>query len=92
MRENTGGFNAPSREAIWYRLHKLSEGADWTYNYEDFVAYDVVNRKASPSTAANVWSPWRTKAAYQPQPPVIVGKTWKEVISGRPAAGLRGRK
>jgi hypothetical protein len=92
MRENTGGFNAPSREAIWYRLHKLSEGADWTYNYEDFVAYDVVNRKTSPSTAANVWSPWRTKAAYQPQPPVIVGKTWKEVISGRPAAGSRDRK
>lgn len=31
-------FNAPSREAIWYRIHKLAYGDSWVYNYEDFVA------------------------------------------------------
>ncbi len=49
MLNNTGGFNAPSREAIWYRLHKLAYGKDWQYHYEDFVSYDAVNRKASVS-------------------------------------------
>lgn len=44
MRYNVGGFNAPSREAIYYRIHKLAYGASWTYNFEDFVTYDAVNR------------------------------------------------
>jgi len=81
MRNNRGGFNAPSREAIWFRMQKLSNGADWSYNYEEFVSYDAVNRKTSATTAANTWSPWGTKARYQAQPPVLVGKTWKETIS-----------
>jgi hypothetical protein len=29
MRHNTDGFNAPSREAIYYRINKLAYGADW---------------------------------------------------------------
>ncbi len=49
MLNNTGGFNAPSREAIWYRLHKLAYGKGWQYHYEDFVSYDAINRKASAS-------------------------------------------
>ena len=52
MRYNTGGFNAPSREAIWYRIHKLAYGKDWTYRYEDFVSYDARNRKTSASSNA----------------------------------------
>ena len=34
MRHNTGGFNAPSREAIYYRIHKLAYGSSWEYDYE----------------------------------------------------------
>ncbi len=45
MKNNKGGFNAPSREAIWYRIHKLAYGDEWEYDYEDFVEYDEVNRK-----------------------------------------------
>ena len=81
MRDNTGGFNAPSREAIWYRLHKLAYGESWQYDYEEFVAYDAVNRKTEASAA----SPRR----YAPErpftptaPPVVVEKSWREVLNG----------
>ena len=43
MRYNTGGFNAPSREAIYYRIHKLAYGAEWEYSFEDFLEYDKIN-------------------------------------------------
>ncbi|MBR0305682.1 MAG: hypothetical protein IIX07_02585, partial [Lachnospiraceae bacterium] len=46
MRYNVGGFNAPSREAIYYRINKLAYGKDWEYDYEDFVEYDAINRSA----------------------------------------------
>lgn len=44
MNHRNGGFNAPSREAIYIRIHKLAYGDSWTYNYEEFVAYDAKNR------------------------------------------------
>ncbi|MBQ9398539.1 MAG: Ig-like domain-containing protein [Bacteroidales bacterium] len=44
MNDNTGGFNAPSRYAIWYRIHKQAYGEDWQGTYEDFVQYDKVNQ------------------------------------------------
>lgn len=47
MNKNTGGFNAPSREAIWYRIHKLAYGADWEYDFEKFVEFDTKSRAAS---------------------------------------------
>ena len=43
MRYNTGGFNAPSREAIWYRIHKLAYGDQWKYSFESFLDYDTKN-------------------------------------------------
>ena len=45
MKDNTGFFNAPSREAIYYRMHKLAYGASWTYNHETFVSQDKKNIK-----------------------------------------------
>jgi hypothetical protein len=44
MNDNMGGFNAPSRYTIWYRIHKLAYGSAWNGTYEDFAAYDAVNR------------------------------------------------
>ena len=38
-------FNAPSREAIYKRIHQIANGKDWEYNFEDFVEWD----KAHPS-------------------------------------------
>ena len=79
MRYNVGGFNAPSREAIWYRIHKLAYGAEWTYDYEEFVAWDALNRKTAASSA----SPRR----YAPEkpftptaPPVVVPRRWNDPV------------
>lgn len=47
MRHNVGGYNAPSREAIYKRIMQLSEGRGWKYDYETFVAYDAINRSAA---------------------------------------------
>ena len=74
MRYNEGGFNAPSREAIYIRINKLAYGDDWQYDYDDFVAYDAVNRK---SAASHTY----ISRKYEPTaPPVIISKTWHEAM------------
>ena len=47
MRQNVGGFNAPSREAIYKRIMSLSQGSGWKYDFEAFASYDEINRSAS---------------------------------------------
>ena len=44
VRGGDGEFNAPSREAIYYRIHKLAYGDSWIYSFEDFAQYDAINR------------------------------------------------
>lgn len=46
-----GQFNAPSREAIYYRIHKLAYGKDWQYNFEDFVQWDLKNIQSESKTS-----------------------------------------
>lgn len=46
MNENTGMFNAPSREIIYKRIHTLAFGKDWVYDYETFVEWDQKNIEA----------------------------------------------
>lgn len=70
MCDNVGCFNAPSREQIYKRLHKLAYGKTWTYDYEEFVAYDAVNLVPA------------TKARRQPRPLPHTGRSVIEV-SGR---------
>lgn len=79
MNNNYGGFNAPSRESIYYRIHKLAYGADWEYDYEEFVEYDAVNR----SDAAGTISPADyVHKRYEPTaPPVIIRHSWREAGS-----------
>lgn len=36
-------FNAPSREAIYRRIHLISEGPGWVYDFDDFVEWDAKN-------------------------------------------------
>lgn len=78
MLDNLRGFNAPSREAIYYRIHKLAYGEGWTYNYEDFVNYDVVNR--NKKMQSNDREDAQTRRAVLPAP-VVVGKSWRDVVS-----------
>ena len=80
MRYNTGGFNAPSREAIYYRIHKLAYGEDWEYDYEKFVEYDAINRAAAAGGPQKRRANYVEKQ-YEPlHPPVVVGKTWREAV------------
>ena len=79
MSVNTGGFNAPSREAIYYRIHKLAYGDDWEYDYEKFVKYDAVNRAAVAAGGPQKRRANYVEKQYEPlHPPVVVGKTWRE--------------
>ena len=78
MNDNQGGFNAPSRYTIWYRIHKLAYGSEWNGTYEDFVAYDTVNRKTAEQASRGPWRPAHMNAQRQHQPPVIVGKSWRQ--------------
>ena len=43
MRNAWTKFNAPSREAIYNRIHKLAYGDSWQYDYETFVQQDLKN-------------------------------------------------
>ena len=73
MRYNTGGFNAPSREAIYNKIMKFSEGDAWTYDYETFVAFDAPARSAKAVTRAAAQCAAVDKANFIPlAPPVMV--------------------
>ena len=48
MRFNDGGYNAPSRETIYRRIHKLAYGASWEFDRETFKQWDV--QRYSPFT------------------------------------------
>lgn len=78
MNDNTGGFNAPSREAIYYRIHKLAYGADWQYDYEKFVEWDAINRKKEAQTKSMplVLDPEKNKLPHTP--PVVIPHSWRE--------------
>jgi hypothetical protein len=73
---NNGGFNAPSREAIYYRIHKLAYGSSWTYDYETFVAYDAVNVKKAAEGRGVLYVPDNFVPRHRP---VVVPHTWDEV-------------
>lgn len=82
MNTNFGRYNAISREAIYYRLHKLAYGQSWQYNYEDFVAYDTsVGFGVQASSAASHGEGYGTVRNIQPPtPPVIYNSSWEEMV------------
>lgn len=54
MRNHATGlsFNAPSREAIYYRINKLAYGKNWQYDYETFVQQDLKNIPSEPQVVS----------------------------------------
>ena len=81
MRDNIGGYNAPSREAIYYRIHKLAYGEAWSYDYEQFVAWDAINRIVTTRT----YTPWEHLENYEPlAPPIISHKSWRNASNTTP--------
>ena len=84
MNQNVGGFNAPSRYAIWYRIHKLAYGKEWTGTYEDFVKYDMEIRTKAGTTGQRTRQNYVEKQLPPLAPPVVLSRDWHEVItSGR---------
>lgn len=68
MVDNQGGFNAPSREAIYYRIHKLAYGPEWEYNYEDFVKWDQGAKNIHPTATPQSVSGKKTYEVREPLP------------------------
>ena len=81
MRHNTDGFNAPSRERIYYRINKLAYGTSWQYDYEEFVKFDAVSRKSAAS-AAVADAPLVTRPVEH-TPPVVRPYSCEEIVSKR---------
>lgn len=77
MRYNEGGFNAPSREAIYNRIHKLAYGENWQFDYEEFVAWDAINRRSATSATTAGSYVYDFTPLHEP---VIVRKSWREVV------------
>ena len=83
MRYNDTPFNAPSREAIYKRVMKESEGDGWTYDYETFVNFDVAGHNQFVDALTNA-SRRAPKAGESQQirtaPPVFVKGTWRDAL------------
>lgn len=79
MNNNTEGFNAPSRYAIWYRIGKLANGADWNGTYEDFVAWDAINRTSASHAPRKAQRQNYVEKDFQPlAPPVVIHHSWRD--------------
>ena len=88
MRYNNIPFNAPSREAIYKYVMQESEGPDWVYDYETFVAFDepgrqqFVNAQRTAAARGNDSVSDYDKAT-RPLPPVFVSGTWKDAMKNK---------
>ena len=74
-------FNAPSREAIYKRVMRLSEGDSWTYDYEKFVEFDAPVREAyrqQQNAARRTKGQNVQKRRIESRPPTIYKGTWRD--------------
>ena len=79
MNTADNGFNAPSRYAIWYRIGKLAYGAGWNGTYEDFVAWDAINRTSASHAPRKAQRQNYVEKDFQPlAPPVVVHHSWRD--------------
>lgn len=80
MMSNYGGYNAPSRKAIWYRIHKLAYGATWNGTYEDFVAADMASRTPASIARRNKQSQSAANKNLPPlSAPVVINHSWRDL-------------
>ena len=69
MNMNVGGFNPPSREAIYYRIHSLAYGDSWNYDFDTFLSYDFVN--ILPTKSENMVLCSENQSFMPTHPPVM---------------------
>lgn len=74
------GFNAPSREAIYHRIHKIAYGKEWEYDYEEFVKYDAKNIGESRKTRTRSGDGFRYVENISHQSPIIIKHSWRDEI------------
>lgn len=72
---NSGSFNAPSRQAIWYRINKLAYGDSWEGTYEDFVAFDRVSRTAEAAARRKTYHSNSVGLLPPLAPPVVIERS-----------------
>lgn len=78
MRHNAGGFNAPSRRAIYNRVMFLANGDDWQESYDEFVEWDMVRTAESISgSVATVMGEASLVSAAATTPPVVYPYSWR---------------
>lgn len=83
MRYNDTPFNAPSREEIYKRVMKESEGDSWTYDYETFVAFDAPGHEQfvnSLKSRARGEKSSEVQLMQRTAPPVFLKGTWRDVL------------
>ena len=85
MRYNDTPFNAPSREEIYKRVMKESEGDGWIYDYENFVAFDAAGHTQFVGSLGNVGGTRSVGVEEQKHsiltaPPVLLKGTWRDVL------------
>lgn len=79
--EKDNVFNAPSREQIYKRIMQRSEGESWTYDYEEFVKYDEINRKSATRSAASpLTEAERREYIKNHRPPTFIKGTWRDAM------------
>ena len=80
MNTNTTGnvfcFNVASRVMIYKRCMNLAYGDSWTFNYEDFVKFDLEKAKAEYEELRKLY-PEYSKSISFCAPPIIIDKTTK---------------
>lgn len=64
--DTSADFDAPSREAIYYRIHKLAYGKDWQYDYETFVQQDLKNIPAATKATSAKYVPYPARVNKEP--------------------------
>lgn len=80
MNHNVGGFNAPSRYAIWYRINKLAYGPEWQGTYEDFVEFDKPNRTPEAIAKRKAQRRNYVEKDFVPlAPPVVIEGDWRKM-------------
>lgn len=73
MNLDFGGYNAPSREAIYIKLHKLAFGAEWEYDFDKFAAFDFKSDVVILEQARHASRSMQRRMAPCP-PPVIIAR------------------
>lgn len=71
MRDATTGFNAPSREAIYKRVHELAEDS-FVYDYEQFVEFDLAAMKKEPSAVLKRVRPGSVQTGRHLPSPIFI--------------------